>query len=534
MPFSTTRYPHQRAARGRASTRRRTNARRRLLSTLVAGSIALSCVGTTPFRRLPNTSDLEIETWHQLSSPDFVIYSPASKEHIEAFALDLARFIAVVERLVHGQPPKTQAQIFLMDESGEHLFIRNRGIAGFMAHTLAGFDGVIRGAEYDPVHRHVFLHEFSHYLNLRNTRLDYPTWYSEGFAEFLGSIRTRGNMMEIGSVPPWRLYELESRGSRGKAIDLEEIFSFKRNGEKRDPRDFYAISWATVHFLYSSAEHGKSLASMMELQGAGMSWERAYSRSFSESVEDLTLRIGQHIEILSTGTASTVAYLPLEDLAVRSDWEYRKIPPEEAVRLLGELAERGAVWGRTAYIQRLAEALFKRALELDPDDSRAHAGLAAALAGQEKFAASATHLMAFARDPAPSIEAIVFAGNATQLHALDLGSDGRTPESERLHAAAIALYRRALALQGTNPFALAGLGVSQLASGRFDAARQSLAQAQAHGEWDATLTLYRGRVEQKTGFPTRAREYWNEVIRLGSLEDAEKASDLLAGLDSSR
>lgn len=532
MPFSTTRCSQQDAARGRASTRRRINTPQRLLAILFASSIALSCVGTTPFRRLPDTSDLEIETWHQLNSPDFVIYSPVSKEHVEAFALDLARFVAVVERLVHGQPPKTQAKIFLMDESGEHLFIRNTGIGGFMAHTLAGFDGVMRGADHSPVHRHIFLHEFSHYLNLRNTRLDYPTWYSEGFAEFLGSIRTRGDMMEVGSVPPWRLYELENRGSRGKEIDLEEIFSFKRNGEKRFPRAFYAISWATVHFLYSSAEYGKSLASMMELQGAGMSWERAYARSFSEPIGDLAVRIERHIEILSTGTASTVAYLPLEDLAVRSDWEYRKIPPEEAVRLLGELAERGAALGSTAYVQRLSEALFKRALELDPDDSRAHAGLAASLAGQEKFAASETHLTAFARDTAPTIEAIVFAGNATQLHALDLGSDDRTPESERLHAAAIALYRRALALQGTNPFALAGLGVSQLATGRFDVARQSLAQAQAHGEWDATLTLNRGRVEQKTGFPIRAREYWNEVIRLGSLEEAEEASDLLGELDS--
>jgi tetratricopeptide (TPR) repeat protein len=203
MSFSTTRCPRQDVARGRASMRRRNNTRRRLLAILIAGSIALSCVGTTPFRRLPNTSDLEIETWHQLSSPDFVIYSPVSREHVEAFALDL-------------------------------------------------------------------------------------------------------------------------------------------------------------------------------------------------------------------------------------------------------------------------------------------------------------------------------------------GGDGQTPESERLHASAIALYRRALALQGTNPFALAGLGLSQLATGRFDAARQSLAQAQAHGEWDANLTLNRGRVEQKTGFPIRAREYWIEVIRLGSLEDAEKASVLLAGLDSSR
>jgi len=35
------------------------------------------------------------------------------------------------------------------------------------------------------IHRHLFLHEFSHYLNLRNTRLAYPKWYVEGFTALL-------------------------------------------------------------------------------------------------------------------------------------------------------------------------------------------------------------------------------------------------------------------------------------------------------------------------------------------------------------
>jgi hypothetical protein len=66
-----------------------------------------------------------------------------------------------------------------------------------------------------------------------------------------------------------------------------------------------------------------------------------------------------------------------------------------------------------------------------------------------------------------------------------------------------------------------------------DDARRSLARAQALGEWDSRVTIDRGRVEEQAGFPERARQFWNEVIQLGSGAEAKKAAALIDALDRS-
>jgi hypothetical protein len=46
------------------------------------------------------------------------------------------------------------------------------------------------------------------------------------------------------------------------------------------------------------------------------------------------------------------------------------------------------------------------------------------------------------------------------------------------------------------------------------------------------LTLEQGRVEKLLGIPTEASSFWNEVIRLGTKEEAKRAAALLAGINS--
>jgi hypothetical protein len=493
------------------------------------GAIALSCAGP----RLPNVRQVDVTGWHELRSPDFVLYSRGPVEDLKTFALDLSRFVAVVQRLVRSEPPKTRAQIFLVDDRAAQLYVLRYGLLGFMDSTLAGFDGVVSSSRHDPVNRGVFFHEFTHYLNLRNLKIGYPTWYKEGFAEFLGSTRTRGDTIEIGSAPAWRLKQLDDRRSRKRAIDLRRIFSFEKKGDWRFPDEFYAISWATVHYLNSNPERRKRLVSMIDLQSRGISWQRAYTESFTESIEDLAKDVDHHARIMSEGTPGAVVYLPLESLDVRAQYEIREIPPTEAARLLAELALREGVKTSDKHLLQVAQAMFGRALGLDPDDVRARAGLASALAEQDAFEAADRQLALFERDPDPPAEALVHAGNAIQRHALDLTDDDDRVEVTQLQEAAMELYRRAIAMQPANPFARAGLGRSQLATGDLEAARASLAEAQELGEWDAQLTLDRGRVEAQAKAFDRARAFWQEVIRLGYEPDAREATRLLESIESS-
>jgi len=511
-------------------------ARSCLVSIIVLFS-TLSCAGPILVAKVANVSQLEIENWHELRSADFVLYSRESEQNLEAFAVDLARYIAVVERLINSQPPKIPAQLFLVEDRARELFIPRRNVAGYVKHSLGGFSSFMLGSTSHPDHRNLLLHEFTHYLHLRNSKLSYPNWYREGFAEFLGSIRTRDDMMEIGSAPPWNLAWLEDRRARKEEIDLEEIFSFERDGRSPDPAGFYPISWAVVHYLSSNADRLERMVSMLGHQAAGLHWKRAYARSFSEPIEILSEKVGRHVEFLSRGTPSAVVYLPLDELEIRDDWTIREMPANEMLRLLATAALRGVVYlrhGGTKAEMRLAQALFERACKLDPQDSTARAGLAAALSAQSKFTRAEVQLAAFREDPDPSAEAMVHAGDAIRTYAVSLHEARDATEYRRRHASAIRLYRRALESQPENAFALAGLGYSQLATQDFEAARKSLAQAETVGEWDANLALSQGRVEERLGFFAEARSFWNKVIRLGTKDEAKRAAALLDQARSKR
>jgi tetratricopeptide (TPR) repeat protein len=483
-----------------------------------------------------DVSNLELDGWHALRSPDFVLYSNSTVADLEAFATDLARFIAVIERLVSAEPPKTPARVFLLDENIEDLLVRTNLAAAYASPSLTGYDLVIRDtSRYDPVKRAIFLHEFTHYLTMRSRTLLYPAWYEEGFAEFLSTIRKRGNTMEVGSVPRLRLEQLGDLQKYGRdyhPLDLKPVLAWTRASGTMYPRGFYATSWITVHYLNSDPERQRQLATMLQLQGQGLEWQEAFDRAFPESIDDLERKIHRHGESLVTGTPGAVLYLPLEALDVRTEWTIRAVPRPEIARILAEFALRGAAAFRgPGYSMRIAEALLAETLAADPDDARAIAGLAEALAGQDRFEESRARIVAFEAVPDPPVEAFVHAGRAIEMQAASLSGKDYADERKQLYESAIPLYESALAKDPANPTALAGLGRSQLETGRLDEARTSLARTLERGEWNGEITLDRARVEQKAGSIDQARDYLQEVMRLAGDEYADEVNAMLEELD---
>ena len=125
----------------RSTLNARRSSTRFLIVLLLTSAITPSCATLNARNFAPKVAKIEISNWRELRSPDFILYSHGPKEDLEKSALDLARFVAMVEHLVHAHPPKTPAQIFLVDDFAEALFIPWRQVGGYMDHSLTGFDG---------------------------------------------------------------------------------------------------------------------------------------------------------------------------------------------------------------------------------------------------------------------------------------------------------------------------------------------------------------------------------------------------------
>lgn len=469
-----------------------------------------------------------IEAWQILRSPDFVLYSQAPPARLEAFALDLARFIAVVEKVVRRESPKTRAEIFLLSGRVEKLLLPHPRIAGLMSPHLSGFHGLVRESRRNTAGRNVLLHEFTHYLTGTRSQLDYPLWYLEGFAEFLSTVRLRGEGMELGGLPLGRLDELAMRLEHGEPIDLREIITFERGARWSFPPAFYSISWATVHYLNLTPERRKRLATLISGQSRGMHWRAAYRRSFEIPIEILSREVERHIEKLLNGGLSTVAFIPLERLDVRDDWEISALSPLEASQRLGVLATRGVSSSRNNL--RIARAFFRSGLALEPDDPLSHAGLALLDEQRDRLDEALLHIDRVSEAPAPGVEALVLAGIARR----HLAERIPAPEKERrAHAfvAAVQLFRAALAIDPQDPEANAGLGRCLLESEAFPEARAAFARASEFGEWDAALIRDQGKLERRSGNPEAARVLWKRVLARGSPEAAKESQELIEKLD---
>lgn len=118
--------------------------------------------------------------------------------------------------------------------------------------------------------RHLLLHEGVHAFTLTVRRLDAPTWYTEGIAEYLATHRldgVDGRRRFVSTPMPVRAADVEQLGRiervrslrvAGRCPGLEEVFATTA-AEHRDLSD-YAVSWAAVALLARHPRHAAAFA----------------------------------------------------------------------------------------------------------------------------------------------------------------------------------------------------------------------------------------------------------------------------------
>ena len=107
----------------------------------------------------------------------------------------------------------------------------------------------------------VLFHELTHHFMFQYFSAAYPVWYSEGFADFIGSATVDpDNVLTVGAPVNNRYFSL--RGRRGEDwITVRKLLTAHGYGDVGDRIDLlYAEGWLLTHYLTLSGERQGQLA----------------------------------------------------------------------------------------------------------------------------------------------------------------------------------------------------------------------------------------------------------------------------------
>lgn len=246
------------------------------------------------------------DAWLELRTDNFIVHSDAGEEKARALIQELEWFREVIAALVgldlsgDRSPP---LRIYAFSRNYEYLKASGLdGTAGFYISTWNGPVSMLSLEEPDEkwqsTGRQVLFHEYTHHILHQFSRLRYPRWYDEGFAEYVSTIKFGDNgVVTLGMPPLERLAILKSfkwlsmrqlLESQGRYIQPGIMSSLTR-AKNDQPVTLlqYSQGWLLTHYLQSDATRREMLREYLSLLNMpAMPVENALMQSFGKGFEE--------------------------------------------------------------------------------------------------------------------------------------------------------------------------------------------------------------------------------------------------------
>lgn len=225
--------------------------------------------------------------WREARSSHFIVYADDSEAGIRDLATRLERFDALVRRLHKLEQVDGQASnpltVFVLPNSDavQRLYGNDRGVAGFYVPRASG------SVAFTPAHgdagslqpQLVLFHEYGHHLLLGNSTIAYPSWFSEGYAEFVSTTRFDKTSAMIGVAAQHRAYGL----TQTTGISIQRLLDprpYKLSDVEREA--LYGRGWLMTHWVtFDSARHAK-FTEYLKLINAGTPPIEAATKAFGD------------------------------------------------------------------------------------------------------------------------------------------------------------------------------------------------------------------------------------------------------------
>ncbi|HEV2817994.1 MAG TPA: hypothetical protein VGW40_12335 [Allosphingosinicella sp.] len=230
--------------------------------------------------------------WFEATSRNFIVYSEGNEQDARDFAAKLERFNFVLRAYHHvtAPPAPNRLRVFLMAAKNGVARMADvpasSGIAGYYvpyarAQLLVGTRSraSTRTGDLDP--ESILLHEYTHHFMYRYFPATYPTWYSEGFAEFWGSTEFEANdVVEVGRPAEHRFATFRALGW----LPIDRLFQAHNYREVGGTNVFllYAEGWLILRYVFENPERRRQLDQYLNLINRGSTYEEAMRQAFPD------------------------------------------------------------------------------------------------------------------------------------------------------------------------------------------------------------------------------------------------------------
>ncbi|MFC7499714.1 hypothetical protein ACFQRC_10830 [Enterovirga sp. GCM10030262] len=354
--------------------------------------------------------------WLEAESPHFLVYSDGKEQELRSNVRLLEDFHELLADLTGVDDPSSPSKlrIYLASSSKELRKVRNvgGGMGGFYLATSEGVAAFAIRKDYGlGWAADTLFHEYAHHFMLQHFPANYPTWYIEGFAEYLATVEFTDTHVDVG-----RDNRIRATWLRANWYSLDNMLT--RDSASAGGSLFYAQSWLMVHYLMRDPERRALLQRYLRGFAEGEDPKASFRTVFEMDAVDFT-RI-----LRGYGNDMTFTRIPRASRADPVAISVRRLPPSEDDLLLysAGLSLGLADWGSYPVLPRVrdavedhpddpaamealiraellygdrarAEALLDRLLKLRPDDRDALylRGLAHIHAGRADSAARAEH-----------------------------------------------------------------------------------------------------------------------------------------------
>ena len=328
-------------------------------------------------------------------------------------------------------------------------------------------------------------HEYAHYLLRTRTDRNYPLWYEEGLATYLGAAELRRDSVRLGKLP----HQQVRLGANDELVSFPAVIEATSVLDLNNTElvAFYGKAWLLTHFILHGHEAGfPDLRPALGQYLAGT--ERDFQAAFGYSPQEAGELLDQYLKIHR---------LPRQTLALPR----AEAPTPKRVCLTGDQRD----YELALSITPLNSSIAVRVLEAIEPDVRFLTALSQAV-WNDGDRAQALVDQALALEPADPEANVQFA------HLLVRGCSFSSA------SACIGKWARAveryLAVLERNPErydAAYGLGVAYLHTGRAAEAMRYLRLAYEKMPWEVSVNFYLGEGYRIAGDP-RAAAYLRNAL----------------------